>query len=89
MPQPAPTPRRRAESRAARARTVEIVEAYARAHRDDRVPLADLCELQRRCAAPATLHVIDSRHGHDAFLKEDAQIGALLHEALADAGSGA
>lgn len=53
------------------------------------VPLADLCELQRRCAAPATLHVIDSRHGHDAFLKEDAQIGALLHEALAEAGSGA
>jgi homoserine O-acetyltransferase len=46
------------------------------------VPLADLCELQRRCGAAATLHVIDSRYGHDAFLKEDAQIGALLHEAL-------
>jgi len=46
------------------------------------VPLADLCELQRRCGAAATLHVIDSRYGHDAFLKEDAQIGALLQEAL-------
>jgi homoserine O-acetyltransferase len=46
------------------------------------VPLADLCELQRRCGASAALHVIDSRYGHDAFLKEDAQIGALLHEAL-------
>lgn len=46
------------------------------------VPLADLCELQRRCGAAATLHVIDSRYGHDAFLKEPAQIGALLHEAL-------
>ena len=46
------------------------------------VPLADLCELQRRCGAAAQLHVIDSRYGHDAFLKEDAQIGALLHEAL-------
>lgn len=46
------------------------------------VPLADLCELQRRCGAAAALHVIDSRYGHDAFLKEDAQIGALLQEAL-------
>lgn len=46
------------------------------------VPLADLCELQRRCAARATLHVIDSRYGHDAFLKEPAQLGALLNEAL-------
>ena len=50
------------------------------------VPLADLCELQRRCGAAATLHVIDSRYGHDAFLKEDAQIGALLHEALKPTG---
>jgi len=47
------------------------------------VPLADLCELQRRCGAAATLHVVDSRYGHDAFLKEPVQIGALLHEALA------
>jgi homoserine O-acetyltransferase len=46
------------------------------------VPLADICELQRRCGAPATLHVVDSRYGHDAFLKEDAQIGALLQEIL-------
>jgi homoserine O-acetyltransferase len=46
------------------------------------VPLADLCELQRRCGAAAELHVIDSRYGHDAFLKENAQIGALLQEVL-------
>ncbi len=52
------------------------------------VPLADLCELQRGCGAAATLHVIDSRYGHDAFLKEDAQIGVLLREALADVGLG-
>ncbi|MBO9664741.1 homoserine O-succinyltransferase [Dokdonella sp.] len=44
------------------------------------VPLADLCELQRRCGAAAALHVIDSRYGHDAFLKEDAQISALISE---------
>jgi len=50
---------------------------------DRLVPLADLCELQRRCGAPAALHVIDSRYGHDAFLKETAQIGPLISEALA------
>jgi len=49
---------------------------------DRLVPLADLCELQRRCGAPATLHVIDSRYGHDAFLKEPAQIGPLVSDAL-------
>ncbi len=53
------------------------------------VPLADLCELQRRCGAAAELHVIDSRYGHDAFLKEDAQIGVLLQETLNPIGVGA
>lgn len=51
------------------------------------VPLADLCELQRRCGAAATLHVVDSLHGHDAFLKEPARIGALLSDVLANAGA--
>ena len=51
------------------------------------VPLADMCELQRRCGAAATLHVVDSRYGHDAFLKETTQLGALLRETLADCGS--
>jgi homoserine O-acetyltransferase/O-succinyltransferase len=46
------------------------------------VPLADLCELQRGCGAPATLHVLDSRYGHDAFLKETAAVGVLLRETL-------
>ncbi|MEO7064930.1 MAG: homoserine O-succinyltransferase [Dokdonella sp.] len=46
------------------------------------VPLADLCELQRRCGAATELHVIDSRYGHDAFLKEEAKVGALVHETL-------
>ncbi len=46
------------------------------------VPLADLCELQRRCGAATELHVVDSRYGHDAFLKEEAKIGTLVHETL-------
>jgi homoserine O-acetyltransferase len=50
------------------------------------VPLADLCELQRRCAAPLRLHVLDSRYGHDAFLKEPAQVGAPVEQALTDGG---
>jgi homoserine O-acetyltransferase len=49
---------------------------------DRLVPLADLCELQRRSGAPATLHVIDSRYGHDAFLKETGLIGPLIAETL-------
>jgi homoserine O-acetyltransferase len=46
------------------------------------VPLSDLCELQLRCGAPAPLHVIDSRYGHDAFLKEPDKIGPLIADAL-------
>ena len=53
------------------------------------VPLADLCELQRRCGAAAELYVIDSRYGHDAFLKEHAKIGALLQEVLNSIGANA
>ncbi len=51
------------------------------------VPLADLCEVQRACGAPATLHVIDSRYGHDAFLKEPIAIGNLLRETLEPIGA--
>lgn len=50
------------------------------------VPLQDLCELQGACGAAASLHVIDSRYGHDAFLKEDAQISALLSDTLTSIG---
>jgi homoserine O-acetyltransferase len=49
---------------------------------DRLVPLADLCELQRRLHGPATLEVVESPYGHDAFLKEPAQLAPLLREAL-------
>ena len=49
---------------------------------DRLVPLADLCELQRRLRGPATLEVIESPYGHDAFLKESEQLAPLLREAL-------
>lgn len=62
--------------------TVRVPTTLAGVSSDRVVPLADLCELQRSCGAPATLHVLDSRYGHDAFLKEPAAIAALLRETL-------
>jgi len=50
---------------------------------DRLVPLADLCELQRRLRGPATLEVVESPYGHDAFLTEPEQLAPLLREALA------
>jgi homoserine O-acetyltransferase len=50
---------------------------------DRLVPLADLCELQRRLRGPATLEVVESPYGHDAFLKEPEKLAPLLREALA------
>ena len=47
------------------------------------VPLADLCELQRRLLGPATLEVLQSPDGHDGFLKETHQLAPLLRAALA------
>ena len=49
---------------------------------DRLVPLADLCELQRRLSGPATLEIIDSPYGHDAFLKEPAKLAPILRQAL-------
>ena len=49
---------------------------------DRLVPLADLCELQRRLHGPATLEVVESPYGHDAFLKEPEQLVPLLRQAL-------
>lgn len=50
---------------------------------DRLVPLADLCELQLRLHGPATLSVVESPFGHDAFLKETEQLAPLLRDALA------
>ncbi|RDS79351.1 homoserine O-succinyltransferase [Dyella monticola] len=49
---------------------------------DRLVPLADLCELQRRLRGSATLEVVDSPYGHDAFLKETNKLAPLLRQAL-------
>lgn len=49
---------------------------------DRLVPLADLCELQQRLGAPASLEVIETPYGHDGFLKEPERLAPLLREAL-------
>lgn len=49
---------------------------------DRLVPLADLCELQQRLGAPASLEVIDTPYRHDGFLKESERLVPLLREAL-------
>lgn len=54
---------------------------------DRLVPLADLCALQQQLAAPASLEVIETRYGHDGFLKEHERLAPLLREALHDCGA--
>lgn len=54
---------------------------------DRLVPLADLCELQQRLGAPASLEVIETPYGHDGFLKEHERLAPLLREALHDHGA--
>ena len=54
---------------------------------DRLVPLADLCELQQRLGAPASLEVIETPYGHDGFLKEHERLAPLLREALHDCGA--
>lgn len=53
---------------------------------DQLVPLADLCELQQRLGAPATLEAIETPYGHDGFLKEHARLAPLLREILEGCG---
>jgi homoserine O-acetyltransferase/O-succinyltransferase len=46
------------------------------------VPPADIERVASGLGAPSRLHRLDSRYGHDAFLKETAVVNALLRDAL-------
>jgi homoserine O-acetyltransferase/O-succinyltransferase len=55
---------------------------------DRLVPVEDAYRLVERLRAPTRLRVLRSIFGHDAFLKEEDAVGALLREALAGAQAG-
>lgn len=56
---------------------------------DRPVPLDDAHRLVERLRGRSRLHVLHSRYGHDAFLKETAAIAAVLRSALNDDSAGA
>lgn len=49
---------------------------------DRLVPLSDVYALAQRLRGETRVRVLRSRYGHDAFLKEEAVIGAILRDAL-------
>ncbi|MEN1958924.1 homoserine O-succinyltransferase [Luteimonas sp. MJ246] len=49
---------------------------------DPLVPLSDAVALVEGLGGPASLRVLRSPHGHDAFLKDDGRIDAILRRAL-------
>ena len=62
------------------------VPATLVAFRGDRlVPVELVRELRGRLGGPTALHEIDSRYGHDGFLKEVAPLSAILRDALGGA----
>lgn len=46
------------------------------------VPLEQMRELAGRLAGPSHLDVIETKFGHDAFLKEDRQLATIIQNAL-------
>ncbi len=67
--------------------TVSVPVTLVAARGDQLVPLADCRDLAERLPRLRRLHEIESRYGHDAFLKEDALIHDILGTALATAGA--
>ncbi|MBS0381351.1 MAG: homoserine O-succinyltransferase [Proteobacteria bacterium] len=63
-------------------RAVRVPAALIGFASDRLVPLADLCELQQKLAAPASLDVVETPYGHDGFLKEPERVALLLREVL-------
>jgi homoserine O-acetyltransferase len=51
---------------------------------DRLVPRHSLVELSERLPAARRLHLLRSRYGHDAFLKEPAAIGGIIRATLAE-----
>jgi homoserine O-acetyltransferase len=65
--------------------TIRVPVDLVAVRQDQIVPTADLETLAGDLGARCRLHYVDSRYGHDAFLKEDGRIGAILAAALENA----
>jgi homoserine O-acetyltransferase len=64
--------------------TVSIPVTVVAVTEDRLIPLSDSYELIERLRGETRLRVLRSIYGHDACLKEQAQIDTILREALAD-----
>ena len=60
---------------------IRVPLALVAVDQDALVPAADI-EAMGRAVPGATYHLIHSRYGHDAFLKEDDQVGAIIDNFL-------
>lgn len=61
---------------------IRVPCTFAAVEGDWLVPPAEVHDLAARVDAPASVHVIVSRYGHDAFLKETEQVAAVLGAGL-------
>ena len=64
------------------AERIRVPTTIVAVREDQIVPLGDLHELRARLGAYGRLIEISSRYGHDAFLKEAAQLGPILKSTL-------
>jgi len=60
---------------------IHVPAHFVAVRQDQLVPLEQMRELAARYGGPCRLHEIDSLYGHDAFLKESAQLGTILGDA--------
>lgn len=67
--------------------TVTTPATLIAADPDFLVPVSQMQELTERLGGPASLHLLRTQYGHDAFLKEHAGIDRILRDALAQGGA--
>ena len=72
-----------------RPESIDVPATVVAVVQDRLMPLSDARALVRRLRGPARLRVLQSRYGHDAFLKEHAAIAAILSACLDDAATDA
>ena len=56
---------------------IDVPMTLVAVDQDALVPSADICALAEQLPGSSFI-IIHSRYGHDAFLKEDAEVGAMI-----------